>query len=185
MQNGNGNGNRMLHKSVLENVGLYLLEHGNSSAYVNQCFYRGCETYWFAGGEYNTKEEFHARIAKGELPPNSFDILKFAIYVLNQVESVTPDELQSVKGLEDITHGPCRLCLRERELERFVRHQTNNHYRICYGSKQVGEICDNENHYNPIWSCSHPCTIHPEREALRRRRMELLKYCIPEGITIN
>jgi len=162
---GNGNSNGLLYnKDVLEYIGQFLILAGDISKHIVQCTYAGCETFWFLGGEWETKSLIPIDVMK--------KLIK-AVRILNYVKSVIPDELGKVEGLQDISHGPCRLCLRERKLEAYRRWQRGNKFPECFGS--AGHFCSREKcAEDPKWNCSHPCTIHPEREAMRRRRMELL-----------
>jgi hypothetical protein len=142
-----------------------LVRAGGMSKYVGQCLYRGCETYWFAGGEHKVSQE---------IPTDSFRELKRAIIILNEIESVIPDDIIAVKGLGDVSHDLCRLCQREMRQDDYRRQQKKKGFPDCFG--KAGAYCDREEcAEGPDKNCAHPCTIHPEREAIRRKRMELLK----------
>jgi len=158
----------LLDKGWLKHVSEELKEKGeNLSQHIDQCFYPDCQAFWFVGGEFKTNEI----VANDEV----MRTLKESILVLNQIKPVTTAELQAV-GLADVSHGPCRLCLREKRLADFRRRQENNNYPPCFGTKQAGEGCDREIcAEDRRWDCSHPCTIHPEREYIRNRRKRLLQ----------
>ena len=164
--NGNGNGKEDLRKKeLLRYVGKVLLsrdpEKNGLSKHIAQCYYPECTTFWFVGGEYQTSQL---------LPADFMEILRRAVVILNQVIPVTPDEILSVKGLDDISHGPCRLCLREKMLEAYRRKQRESGYPDCFGT--AGHFCSREEcAEDSRWNCSHPCTIHPVREKIRWERM--------------
>jgi hypothetical protein len=162
-------------KEFLRRIGQVLSNSGDLSKYVAQCWHSECGTFWFAGGEWEIANKL-------EQKPIRFQILKKAILMLNRAIA-TADQLESV-GLRDISHAPCRPCNRERRLEDFRNQQRKKHFPPCFGTKQIGETCEYEIcARDRKWDCSHPCTIHPEREAIRKKRMDILSQHYQHEIT--
>lgn len=180
--NGNGNGNdksatfyKALDgeegdgKGLLKYVSIFLEVNGLCE-HISQCVCPDCTTFWFSGGEQKTKEAIERMIAEGKAKPGSLERLKRAIVILNETEPVASKEMEA-EGLRNISHDYCRLCQRDKKLEAHRRRQEKDGFYPCFGTKALGDSCDEERR------CSHPCTIHPEREAIRRRRMQLIQDC--------
>jgi len=166
-------------EDVLEYVGAFL--GSDLCRYISQCDRLSCRTFWFSGGEWKIKEKIEERIREGKNKPGSFERMRRAIIVLNMMEPISPDELAK-GGIINVSHGPCQLCTREDSLRSFHRHQRKQGFPDCFGTAY--RYCNREKcEENRQWDCAHPCTIHPEREKIRSKRMKLIK--IYKGGTKN